>query len=94
MALNVPTQEFFGRDVTMGNISLNGSGPLAPNAEVAPGVTNEMHETAHTRQGEVLGPLYFPAYGLGAAIGGLRGDWHDKNPMETGPNQNPPRPWP
>ena len=80
----------------LGNVSCFGSGPLGPNEQSpgqAPGITNEQHETAHTYQGEALGPFYLPAYGVAAAIGALNGDWHN-NFMEAGPMSNPPRPWP
>jgi hypothetical protein len=54
-------------------------------------VTNEQHETAHTYQGEFLGPFYLPAYGVGAAAGEIStGDWHN-NFMESGPMSNPPK---
>src|SRR5436189_2789299 len=56
----------------LGNVSCFGSGPLGPNEQSpgqAPGITNEQHETAHTYQGEALGPFYLPAYGVAAAIG-------------------------
>jgi RHS repeat-associated protein len=94
--VNAPFQDLFGRDVTLGNVSCFGSGPLGPGEQSpgqAPGVTNEQHETAHTYQGEELGPLYLPAYALAAAMGALNGDWHD-NFMEAGPMSSPPRPWP
>ncbi len=60
------------------------------------------HERQHTYQGELLGPFYFPAYGIGM-IGGIlngRGPIYG-NFMETGPflpeRTSPPvspRPWP
>jgi RHS repeat-associated protein len=93
---NVPLQNLFGRDVTLGNVSCFGS----PNQLLAPdqqsfgqarGVTNEQHETAHTYQGEIIGPFYLPAYAVGMAIGQIStGDWHN-NFMESGPMSNPPR---
>ncbi|MDP3660792.1 hypothetical protein [Phenylobacterium sp.] len=56
----------------------------------------EKHEDAHTRQGEVLGPLYFPS-NLFGGLAGLLLDrrWHgDHNWNEAGPKSTPPRPWP
>ncbi len=53
-------------------------------------ITREQHETAHTYQGEWLGPFYLPAYIAGAAAGEIStGDWHN-NFMENGPMSNPP----
>ncbi len=60
------------------------------------GVKNKDHERQHTYQSQVLGPFYLFAhlyYGLKAAI--LDKDWHGPlNILETGPQSNPPRPWP
>lgn len=54
------------------------------------------HEQQHTYQGEQLGPLYLPSNLLGGiAAEMLGGNWHAaQNWNETGPQQNPPVPWP
>ena len=53
------------------------------------------HERAHTLQGEILGPLYLPLHLLGQAYSyAMTGTYHEANPLEIGPNSNPPRPWP
>ena len=54
------------------------------------------HEEQHTVQSLMLGPLYFPAV-LASWVGTLflGGGSHGPNSfIETGPQQDPPRPWP
>ena len=53
------------------------------------------HEEQHTRQGELLGPLYLPSNLAGGLYALSRGKtWHDKeNWNEVGPQANPVRPW-
>jgi hypothetical protein len=84
-----------------GNIILMG-----PNDPLEPGITWTFgdHEMQHTFQGQTLGPLYLPAYGigmLGAFLQGQTGQglFEAANFMETGPWYPityglPPRPWP
>jgi len=62
-----------------------------------------VEEMQHTLQGQVLGPLYFPAhlmFGVAALLATMDSDdsliarWHSAvNILETGPHKNPPRPW-
>lgn len=60
-------------------------------------------ETAHTRQGEVVGPLYLPLHLIDGTASVLSNPfvdnphdaWHGlANFMETGPMSTPPRLWP
>ena len=60
------------------------------------------HEEQHTIQGQQLGPLYVPSNIAGGVMGLLFDrdrngdpDWHGPhNWNETGPQENPPTPWP
>lgn len=53
------------------------------------------HERQHTYQGEMLGVFYLPSNLVGLSLGQLSGDHHGSvNWNETGPQMNPPRPWP
>ena len=69
----------------------NSKGPLWPDPQNA-----IEHEKQHTYQGEQLGPIYLPSNVLGGLNSVVRGEgWHGAgNWNETGPLQNPPRPWP
>ncbi len=64
------------------------------------GHTYPQHETAHTYQGQALGPLYLPSNLLGLAAGVLLDrkapipSHGPHNWNEVGPQMNPPRPWP
>jgi len=80
--------------ITMGNIIIYGPG-IAPERKCPEGTIGE-HEHQHTIQGEVLGPLYFPAHIISGLIGVLWDrDWHGPhNFLEKGPQTFPPRPWP
>ena len=93
---NSPLQRS-GYAVTLGNVIVYGGGQATPQA-YGP------HESQHTIQGQVLGPLYLPAnlIGMGASLisapftgvsprGILFGP---ANFMEAGPYSTPPRPWP
>lgn len=58
------------------------------------GVPVLIEETLHTRQAEVLGPLYLPLHGLcmlGSLVSG--GGTHDHNLLEIGPERGR-GPWP
>jgi hypothetical protein len=59
------------------------------------GHTYPEHETAHTYQGQHLGPLYLPSNLLGGLAAMLHGEtWHGaRNWNERGPQADPPRPW-
>lgn len=88
--------------ITLGNTTTYSPG-LSPN-DVDPetGVPVWEHEKQHTYQGEVLGPLYLPSNLIGGLSALLfdrdkHGDrnWHgEHNWNETGPQMNPPKPWP
>lgn len=54
-----------------------------------------MHERQHTFQGELFGPFYLPAYGLGAIYTGFRGHHPlgEHHFMEVGPYSPTPVPW-
>ena len=97
----------FGGDITLGNVicyrkDITSKKPLFENSPFNFGD----HEWQHTKQGEQLGPFYFPAYamfGLGSLLNG--GEFFGLgNRMETGPYlpetgpvigpPQPPRPWP
>jgi hypothetical protein len=80
-AITIGNAEVFGNRALMGS---DGQPIGAP------------HEEQHTYQGEQLGPLYLPSNLLGGITAEvLGGDWHaPQNWNETGPQQNPPVPWP
>lgn len=85
--------------MTLGNVIVYGTNtyPGAPNIPLPSspiGWTVGGEEYKHTIQGQILGPLYFPAHLLGGGTSLLRtplpgymgGDaWHQNNFMETGP---------
>jgi RHS repeat-associated protein len=76
-----------GSAVTLGNVICyaNGTGPNRLGG----------HEGKHTYQGEVLGNAYLPAHVLAqAASYATSGRYDTNNPLEWGPNSNPPRSWP
>jgi hypothetical protein len=69
----------------------NQDGTDAVNRFSVPVVTEE---TLHTRQAEVLGPLYLPLQGLSMGVSLLTGGGtHDNNLLEMGPERNN-GPWP
>ena len=80
--------------ITMGNVIIYG--PSVNPDEPCPEGTYGEHERQHTEQGELLGPLYFPAHLVSGLMGLiLNGDWHGPaNFLEIGPQSIPPRPWP
>jgi len=92
--------------ITLGNATVSYRDPYDPSdgywhyPDGSPilenGHTNPQHEIQHTYQGQQLGPLYLPSNLLGGLNAVLRGkEWHDDaNWNETGPQMNPPRPWP
>ncbi len=59
------------------------------------GHTQQVHEEQHTKQGELLGPLYLASNLAGGLYALSRGKtWHDKeNWNEVGPLADPARPW-
>lgn len=73
------------RAYTLGNVQIYGVGT---NAGLGHGqisytgafVNTGQHEEGHTVQGQILGPLYLPAWGLGRLFGGDSAG----NPMESG----------
>ena len=84
--------------VTLGNSIIYSDGPEAHNKQPGWGHLHSdlgSHEQAHTIQAQVLGPLYLPAWGMGAAVAAVQGKpdpfGHD-NMMETGP-YNADKPW-
>jgi hypothetical protein len=91
--------------LTLGNVILLGTGfgptgpDSGPNFPEANGPVID-HEEQHTYQGQLLGPLYLPANGIGGlssmvqAPSGTYVPWHYNNFMENGPQSSPPSPWP
>lgn len=65
------------------------------NPKLENGHTQMEHEKQHTLQGEMLGALYLPSNLLGGLNSLRKGEgWHgDGNWNETGPQDNPSRPW-
>lgn len=96
--LNNPLQ---ATAMTLGNVIIYSSAwSSSLNAPVFSPTTVGNHEMQHTYQGEILGPLYFPAhlvFGLAAVVssGNLSIEsWHEnQNLMEVGPGADPARPW-
>jgi hypothetical protein len=90
--------------ITFGRVGVFSSG--SPPTDRGPsGATIGVEEFQHTRQGNVLGPLYLPAhlaFGTASVIQQAAGGnfnlvraWHGPvNILETGPHTPPPRPWP
>ncbi len=81
--------------ITFGNV-INYAPGFGPTVEAPEGGhTVGAHEMMHTFQGQVLGPLYIPANIIGGILGILSGDYHSPaNFMESGPQSNPPVPFP
>ncbi|MCS7045186.1 MAG: hypothetical protein NZO58_02400 [Gemmataceae bacterium] len=83
--------------MTMGQVVVYGSN-FGPNVLQVQGdnlVPVGLHEEQHTYQGQILGPLYFPLHGCCGVLSLIfTADWHKGNPLEWGPMDNPPRPWP
>lgn len=79
--------------ITIGNAEVFGGSPADTGADGNP---MGVHEEQHTYQGQQLGPLYLPSNLLGGLAAEVVGrDWHGpQNWNETGPQQNPPVPWP
>jgi len=91
--------------MTLGNVIVYGTGKEFQPGAVWPGNPNTIgsQEQQHTYQGQVLGPLYFPAHLVGGTIAyinnpadGFINGWHGpQNPLERGPHDPAnPRPWP
>ena len=80
--------------ITIGNTEVFGDDLSKPGNDGQP--IGAPHEEQHTYQGEQLGPLYLPSNLLGGITAEvLGGNWHKpQNWNETGPQQNPPVPWP
>lgn len=59
------------------------------------GHTQQAHEEQHTKQGELLGPLYLPSNIAGGLYSLARErEWHgESNWNEAGPMSAPPQPW-
>jgi hypothetical protein len=84
--------------MSLGHVQVYGLGTYR-NADGSPalnrfGVPVVREETLHTRQAEVLGPLYLPLHIL--SMGGsllTGGGTHDNNPLERGPERGV-TPWP
>jgi hypothetical protein len=91
--------------ITFGHVGVYGRGvDYQPDALGISGERLGIEEFQHTRQGNVLGPLYLPAHlafgATAASIGTARGErsfieaWHGPaNLLEVGPHTSPPRPW-
>jgi len=97
--------------VTLGNVVVyagncyhsNGACVYHPQAVRHSDQVLGLEEMQHTLQGQVLGPLYFPAhcvFGVLALLctwrskASLIARWHSPiNILETGPHMCPPRPW-
>jgi len=89
--------------MTLGNVIIYGprSSPTDRNVlfQNSPsGHTVGREEYRHTLQGQILGPLYFPAHIIGGISSMMRSpnpglkrpvdNWHQNNFMETGPMQD------
>jgi len=77
--------------LTLGHVILYGRSPFrAPLAELI-----GAHEEAHTRQGEILGPLYLPFHAASILVGlWLDGSMYGPHAFgERGPLREPPRPF-
>ena len=72
--------------LTLGNVIL-----FQDETDSFKGVDISEHEKQHTLQAEVLGIFYLPLHILCLAIYGP--GTQEKNPLERGPDSNPPRPW-
>jgi RHS repeat-associated protein len=96
-----------GGDITLGNVTCYRKG-MGPKDPLFPGSPYNFgdHERQHTKQGQQLGPFFFPAYGMfglnslikGGDFLGL-GNYMERGPYlpELGPEIGPPappRPWP
>jgi RHS repeat-associated protein len=100
-ALEIYGDKYIGTAMTFGNVIVYGVDPKGTNDF---GVAALDEEHFHSLQGQVLGPLYFPAHVLGGgwsmmtgtatqSPGETRGDWairrwHENNWMETGPQEH------
>jgi RHS repeat-associated protein len=105
---NHPLQRLLGGGaITLGNVIAFGGLPddAAPTWVPFVSIPIGRHEREHTFQGQVLGPLYFPAHLIGGVAGILGtpftglgpggSPWHGAlNFMERGPSSVPPRAWP
>ena len=84
-------------DITLGN-TIHYNKDAGPKVIISNsgGVTYGEHESAHTIQGEILGPIYLPAHVICILISwgtSLSLDQWVNNPLEWGPDSNPPTPW-
>jgi hypothetical protein len=92
--------------ITLGNTTTWRDDPFGPpnprwferdgSPRLENGHTYPQHETAHTYQGQQLGPLYLPSNLLGGLNAVLHGEgWRgDHNWNEVGPQSPPATPWP
>jgi RHS repeat-associated protein len=88
---------FAGLGITFGNVESFQGNPTDPTSFSDNAAQVQQHELQHTIQGQVLGPLYLPAYilgGIGSLISGGGNPFDSGNFMEAGPWKNPPQPWP
>jgi len=77
--------------ITLGNV-INYAPGFGPTVEAPEGGhTVGTHESMHTFQGQILGPLYIPANIIGGILGSIfGGDYHAPgNFMEAGPQSHP-----
>jgi|GEM_PF-799528 len=87
-----------GSAMSLGHVQVYGKG-YYQNPDGSPalnrfGVPVTVEETLHTRQAEILGPLYFPLHILSMSASLLTGGGtHDNNLLEKGPERNR-GPWP
>ncbi|NNB99215.1 RHS repeat-associated core domain-containing protein [Corallococcus exiguus] len=83
--LNHPVQAQRGYDTTFGRVICYRNTDLS----------NRPHEEAHVLQSDVLGNEYFPLHLMFQGLSQVfTGTHHKLNPLEWGPRQNPPSPWP
>ncbi|WP_415837712.1 RHS repeat-associated core domain-containing protein, partial [Shewanella denitrificans] len=88
----MPSAMSFGHVHVYGQNSYkNPNGSYVVNRFDSPIVTEE---TLHTRQSEILGPLYLPLHGMAMGVSQLTGGGtHNKNLLEMGPESGK-NPWP
>ncbi|WP_158625701.1 RHS repeat protein [Corallococcus carmarthensis] len=82
--VNHPTQVSRGYDTTFGRVVCYGRD-----------TKNRAHEEAHILQSDILGDQYFPLHLMFQGLSQFFTGTHSQlNPLEWGPNQNPPTPFP
>jgi RHS repeat-associated protein len=82
--------------ITFGNVEIYGALEPGDDDPMNPVHTVLAHETQHTYQAQELGPLYLPLAGISLLSGILLDAGNSHGPaafMETGPQQDVPRPW-